>query len=405
VSQERSGWRVSAVIGSLMLAASASARPVNLVRTEVVSPVVGDPVASGARLLRALADVTAPSASNPWLVKVEPGVYDLAGQSLVMRPFVDVEGSGEGVTTLLSTVNALGTVQGAEDAELRGLTVANHGSMGAIALRNQAVRFTASHVTCLASGGSSSSVALGNFADGGTFRDMTVRAEGSPVATGVSTDGGLLLRVRASASGASFAYGVFSAASRGEISDVTAEASGDSYALGFRNEAGGPLLRDVRAIARGANISEGIVNGAGSGARIHGAVIDVTGGATFASGVRNEFSSARLSDATVTVTAPSSAFGVTSSFSGAPRLENVTVSVTAGGNGVGVASDGTQVAVDGSRIAADGFALRNAFGSVATSIRVGASRVEGAVDPGEGTLRCAASFDQAYAPLGATCVP
>ena len=393
------------MVGSwLLAAAAASARPVNLVRTEFVSPVSGNPVASGARLLQAVADITGPSAANPWLVKVEPGVYDLDGQSLAMRPFVDVEGSGEGVTLVRSTVNGLGTVRGADDAELRRLTVLNTAAANAIALRNDAIRFSASHVACVAQGGSGSTGVV-NFAEGGAFRDMTVRAEGTTGATGVSTDGGLLLRVRVYASGSTFVFGVFSAASHGEITDVTAEAVGDSYAAAFRNEAGDPLLRNVHAIGRGANISEGIVNGAGSAASIRGAVIEVTGGADFASGIRNEFSSAAISDATITVAAPSSAFGVTSSFSGTPSLENVTLRVTAGGNGVGVQSDATQVTVEGSRISADGFSLQNGFGSPATSISVGASRLEGAVDPGAGTLRCAASYDQAFAALGAACLP
>jgi hypothetical protein len=401
----RRSW-VALLIGSFLLAAAgASARPVNLVRTEVVSPVAGNPVASGARLLSAVADITAPSATNPWLVKIEPGVYDLDGQSLAMRPFVDVEGSGEGVTIVQSTVNSLGTMQGADHAELRGLTVLNTAATTAIALRSSAAGFAASHVTCVAQGGSGSSTGLANFADGGAFRDMTVRAEGGPVATGVSTDGGLLLRVRALASGSNFAYGVFSAASHGEITDVTGEAVGAGYATGFRNEGGGPRLRDVRAIGHGADISEGIVNGAGSAARIQGAVIEVAGGASFASGIRNEFSSASISDATISVATPSSAFGVTSSFSGTPALRNVTVRVTAGGNGVGVQSDQTQVSVEGSTISADGFSLRNAFGSTATSIRVGASRLEGAVQPAEGTLRCVASYDPAYAALGSGCTP
>lgn len=36
----------------------------------------------------------APSVSNPYLVKIMPGVYDLGTTSLQMRAYVDVEGSG-----------------------------------------------------------------------------------------------------------------------------------------------------------------------------------------------------------------------------------------------------------------------------------------------------------------------
>lgn len=397
--------RVFPVAAVLLVAQGAAARPVNLDRTVHVSPVAGNPAASGARLLGALDGITTASADNPWLLKIEPGVYDLAGQSLVMKAYVDVEGSGEGVTTVRSTVDRVGTVQGAEHAELRGLTVVNTGAMDAMALVSGAGTFAASRVTCLAQGGSRSAAGAVNYADGGTFRDMTVRAEGGDVATGFATDGGVLVRVRAFASAPRFAYGVFSSASTGELEDVTAEATGASYALGFRNEGGGPLLRNVRAIGRGANISEGIVNGAGSAARIQGAVIDVTGGAAFASGIRNEFSSAAVTDAVITVTASSSAFGVTSSFNGTPSLRNVTMRVTAGGQGVGVRSHQSQVSVEGSTIVADGFSLRNEVGDTPAVINVGASRLAGPVHAADGTLRCAASYDGSFIALGASCLP
>ena len=229
--------------------------------------------------------------------------------------------------------------------------------------------------------------------------------KGSRVVTAASMRGGLLLRARAFASGDEFAYGLFNASSEGETIDLTVEASGAGYATAIRNEAGAPLLRNVRTSSRGANLSEGIVNGGGSAARIQGAVIDVSGGTSFASGIRNEFSSAFLSDAVITVDAPSSAFGVSSSFSGTPVFRNLTLRVTAGGHGVGVRSYGTQVAVESSTISTDGFSLMNEFGSAATAIRVGASRLEGAVDPADGTLRCVATYDASFTLLGATCTP
>jgi hypothetical protein len=71
---------------------------VGFLRTVIVTPVPGDPVASGAALLQALAGVVDAASDNPYLLKLEPGVYDLGSDSLVMKPFVDVEGSGEGVT-------------------------------------------------------------------------------------------------------------------------------------------------------------------------------------------------------------------------------------------------------------------------------------------------------------------
>lgn len=100
-----------------------------LIRTLVVSP-GGTPAAGGAALIRALAAITTASVSNPWLVHLEPGDYDLGAATLVMRPFVDLEGSGPGVTTIRSAPataqvdGKAGVVQVVGSSELRDVTVA-----------------------------------------------------------------------------------------------------------------------------------------------------------------------------------------------------------------------------------------------------------------------------------------
>lgn len=96
--------------------------------TTVVSPVAGNPTASGTALRNALAGISSPSSTNPWLLKIEPGIYDIGSTALPMRSWVDVEGSGIGVTIIRGTVDVTtspshGTVDGASNAELRLLTV------------------------------------------------------------------------------------------------------------------------------------------------------------------------------------------------------------------------------------------------------------------------------------------
>jgi hypothetical protein len=390
---------------SLVTVGGASARPVNLDRTVFVSPVPGNPVASGNRLLSALAGITTASADDPWLVVIEPGNYDLDGLSLALKSYVDVEGSGVGVTIVRSTVEMAGTIQGADFTELRDLTVWNTAAARAVALSNRAVFFTARGVDCRARGGSEFSTAVASTAFGAVFIDVNALAQNSPSVTGMSSSGGLLHRVRASATGGTaFSYGLFNAGSNGEVFDVQALAYGDSYAVGIRNEGGAPVLRNVRSIGRGTNISEGIVNGAGSAAVLHDVTIDVTGGADFASGIRNEFSSMRLTGAAITVNGTGDAFGVVSSFSGTPSVANATITVT-GPAAVGVQAEGTQTTVEASRVESSGIALRNSGLSAGTSIRVGASRVQGTVQPGAGSLVCAASYDGSFAPLGPACMP
>lgn len=108
------------------------------IRTVLVSPVPGDPVASGTALRNALAGISSPSSTNRWLLKIEPGIYDVGTTSLQMRSWVDIEGSGIGVTTIRGSVlpeNA--TIHGANNAELRLLTIEAAPNIdGAAAMRN-----------------------------------------------------------------------------------------------------------------------------------------------------------------------------------------------------------------------------------------------------------------------------
>jgi hypothetical protein len=116
-------------------------------RTIVVHSVPGDPAAGGAALLAAMDAIQDASESNPWLVWLEPGIFDLGSTSLAMKPHVDVQGSGAGVTTLLSVDTD--AVLGADRAELRNLKV--HSIRGA-GIRNQNAAFSLDGVFLLVEG-------------------------------------------------------------------------------------------------------------------------------------------------------------------------------------------------------------------------------------------------------------
>ncbi|HET9235273.1 MAG TPA: hypothetical protein VFP10_14150, partial [Candidatus Eisenbacteria bacterium] len=104
----------------------------------LVSPVPGNTTASGTALINALAGISSPSSTNRWLLKIEPGIYDLGTAKLPMRSWVDIEGSGIGVTTIRGNISSGdATIHGASDAELRMLTVENYANAdGATAMRN-----------------------------------------------------------------------------------------------------------------------------------------------------------------------------------------------------------------------------------------------------------------------------
>lgn len=106
-------------------------------------------------MTEALADwCGTPSATNPCLLKIMPGVYNIGTSSLVMQPYVDIEGSGESVTKISGTIDSdvAGIVVGASHAEIRYLTVENTGSANniSIAIFNRNASPKISHVTAKA---------------------------------------------------------------------------------------------------------------------------------------------------------------------------------------------------------------------------------------------------------------
>jgi len=84
-----------------------------------------DPVA-------AMNSITDASAANPYLLYIGPGQYTL-NTTLVMKPFVDVTGSGEQVTWLMGAISTTALdetsaiVKGANNAALSQLSVSNTG--------------------------------------------------------------------------------------------------------------------------------------------------------------------------------------------------------------------------------------------------------------------------------------
>lgn len=77
----------------------------------------------------ALAGITDNDADNRYLIHLEPGDYDCGTTQALMKPYVDIEGSGRGMTLIAGSVGAGdGQVVGAGNAELRHLSVENAGA-------------------------------------------------------------------------------------------------------------------------------------------------------------------------------------------------------------------------------------------------------------------------------------
>jgi hypothetical protein len=200
VSIGRTAFRCAAIAILLVFPALSQAQT----RTVLVSPVAGNPVASGTALRNALAGIQSPSSSNPWLLKVEPGVYDVQFNPLVMRPWVSIEGSGIESTTIRGSVGSdlshvpaqfFGVVEGADNAELRNLTVENSGNgEHRVAMVNRAVSPRVYRVRLITQGEESKSlwgmVNLG-FGGGGApmLEEIEVRVTGGRFTTGIEYQG------------------------------------------------------------------------------------------------------------------------------------------------------------------------------------------------------------------------
>ena len=99
--------------------------------TIIVSPVLGDPTQSGLNLLDAMESITDNSLATPYLLKIEPGLYDLGATPLQLKPYVDIEGSGQLVTKIIASnlPDSYGTITAlnGSNTEVRFLTIENIG--------------------------------------------------------------------------------------------------------------------------------------------------------------------------------------------------------------------------------------------------------------------------------------
>ena len=273
-------------------------------RTVLVSP-KGTATQSGTALLNALAAITDASAANPYVVVIEPGVYDMGSNVLQMKSHVDMQGSGENVTILTGTVSGAyaGVVKGADNAGLRLLTVENTGGgTDAIAICNDNASPRMANVTAVASGGTDNNRAVYNYFASPAMKDVTATSTGgdsncavlndtaSPAMTNVTADasGGddvsgvcndnsstpTMTNVTATASGATFnSHGVWNTGSVPTMVDMTAVAADGVGAVGVRNDGGYPMMINVTASASGATYNYGMWNGATSGVytiNVHG---------------------------------------------------------------------------------------------------------------------------------------
>jgi len=224
-------------------------------RTVLVSP-KGTPIESGTALLNAVNSITDASSSNPYLIIIEPGKYDIEDHSLVMKSNVDIQGSGEDVTIITgdNIYKNDGVVKGKSYAELRFVSVEN-------------------------TGGGYYATAISNYGQNPRLLNVTVEASGGTENRGVYNRNGsypIMTHVNILVHGGTKTYGVDNSSSSPIMTDVIVEASGGETNYGVYNSYSGCTMNHVEVIGGGDSFTGGygVHTGDYSTVRINHSVID-----------------------------------------------------------------------------------------------------------------------------------
>jgi len=197
-------------------------------------------------LAAAMASIDGADVDNRFVIKIAPGVYS-ESEPVLLKSYVDVEGSGRGVTEITCACASNSEKTGAVliatlvVAEVRHLTVSNTGggthSAGVYVRSDVEDSFSLLHVDAVAGGGSERNV--------GVFNGCCT-SERTPAMSDVS----------ASATGGISSYGVYNNGSSAMMTNVVATATGGStWNQGVHNGVSAPLMTNVIATASGEGTS------------------------------------------------------------------------------------------------------------------------------------------------------
>ncbi|HUV88116.1 MAG TPA: hypothetical protein VMY80_00560 [Anaerolineae bacterium] len=367
----------------------------------------------------ALNSIADNSEANRYLVWVAPGTYT---ETVTMKPYVDIEGSGELTTRITASIWAplgtsalTGTVVGADHAEMRLLTVENSVQetdavdiqMVAIYNNNASPRLT--HVTVIATDqGNNYSVITGmhNNDSSPTLTHVTITVSGGFFGDGVHnySSSPTMAHVTITASGAEGGTGVANEhGSSPVMTHVTATASFGESSRGVYNDQSSPTMTDVTATASGSVSNVGVLNDSSSPEMTR--VTAIASAAYFSTGVSNNSSSPTMTHVTVVASGTESCYGIYNNAS-SPTIQYSTINASGGTQtGYGIYNEADSgsytVKIDHSEITSS---LNTIVNDAEFTTRVGASQLAGrAVVTGGGTVTCAGVYDENYAFRASTC--
>jgi hypothetical protein len=213
----------------------------------------------------ALADISGSDANNRYLIRVAPGIYE---ETITLESFVDIEGSGEGVTVLRGPGSEFfdGTIHssGAITAEVRLMTIESISTKSkaiGISVSNGGTSLTLTHVTVYATGGTGDTYAISNFSSSPNLSNVTLKAVGGTNTRGIfnSNSSPTLFNATVDASGGSHntaVYNFFNSSPR--LTNVIGTAGAGSSSNGLYNVSGvNVTLRDSEFTGATNNIYNG----------------------------------------------------------------------------------------------------------------------------------------------------
>jgi hypothetical protein len=153
-------------------------------------------VNSGTELLSMVAAIPitgaeAPSSTNPWLVKVGPGIFDLNGAGLYLAPYVNLDGAGQNSTTIASNNNLIyvvGTSGGTNEVSNVYLTNSNTGA-NTYVLYALGTTLTLDHVHIFGENGSLYTIGVFSYNSELFIYDSFIDAGADTTAYGIFTAG------------------------------------------------------------------------------------------------------------------------------------------------------------------------------------------------------------------------
>jgi hypothetical protein len=385
----------------------------------------------------ALDSITDASSTNHYLVWVAPGTYT---EQVTMKQYVDIEGAGELATEITyagSAASGTGTLIGANNAEVRSLTVKNTGGNAyAKAIYNNSASPRLTNITASASGGTTSNAGVYNSnSSSPTMTNVTATGTNGIESYGVhnTNSSPTMTNITASASGATdLNYGAYNESSSPTMTNITASASGGTFSnTGVGNFSSSPTMTNVTASASGGTNNRGVYNSsslptminvtasASGGVRNYGVynnssssppmtnvTASASGGTDVNWGVYNSSSSPTMINVTSSASGGANNYGVYNNSSSSPIIQNSAISASGTtGNRYGIANfagNGSYtVKISNSQITG---ATNTIYNNAKFTVRVGASLLDGGpVVANGGTVTCAGVYDENYAFYPNTC--